>query len=152
MQLTDHPPIIHFNYDETDASCRCSLCTGFRAAKIQYESVRRERAKHHRYCKCDDCAVHKQSLYTYLAASNKREIYSELSYVLMSKDKPHRLAVKCLQWAYEKILDPDFRNTRWWALNSDQRLLRRWMEDFQDEWGARNGVPAGFWAVSGLYL
>jgi hypothetical protein len=151
MLLTDAPPTIHFNYDEMDLACRCQLCTGFIEAKTLYEATKDDRAKHHRYCRCDSCVGHKERLLAFLAASNKREIYSEISYALMAAPEPHTLAAACLRWLYEKILDPDYHNTSWWALQADRRLLRSWIEDFQHSWERENMVPASFWAASGLY-
>ena len=36
------------------------------------------------------------------------------------------LSGECLDWTYDKILDPSYRGHIWWALNSDRRALRSW--------------------------
>jgi hypothetical protein len=83
---------------------------------------------------------------------NRLEIYSELSYVLTAVPRQHPLSGECLDWTYDKILDPSYRGHMWWALNSDRRTLRSWIDDFQKDWGARHGLPATVWAVSGIYV
>lgn len=150
MLLADSPPASHFDYDETEASCRCRLCDGYRRAKADYETVKVLRARHHRFCRCTSCSAHRDLFVTYLAASNQREVYSELSFSLVSVPRPHQLAGECLKWVYSRIIDPDYKNTLWWALTSDRRLLRTWIEDFQVDWGAQHGLPAQVWAVSGI--
>lgn len=152
MLATTNPPLIHFNYSETETKCGCSLCTRYRDARTSYETVREQRGRHHRFCRCAACASAKDRFVDYLAAQNRLEIYSELSYVLTSTDKPHPLAAECLRWVYGKIEDPDYRSHIWWALSSDRRLMKSWIEDFQLDWGAKHGVPANVWAVSGLCL
>ena len=92
---TAEPPIVHFNYDETEA-CQCRLCTGFRQARLAYETVKEKRGRHHRFCRCEACSAVKERFVDLLAASNQQEIYSELSYILTATPKPHKLAAECL--------------------------------------------------------
>jgi hypothetical protein len=150
MPLIDRPDVLHFDYEETEADCHCRLCNDYRQAKAEYETIKALRAKHHRFCRCASCSTHRDLFVAYLAAANKREVYSELSYLLVSPPKPSRLAGECLNWVYTKIVDPAYHNTLWWALSSDRRMLRTWITDFQSEWGSQRGLPTHVWAVSGL--
>lgn len=134
MLSCDEPPIEHFDYDQTEATCRCRLCDGYRQAKLKYEAARLERSKHHRMCQCEICTGHHASHLAFLAASNQREVYSEMSFVLAYGPTPHRLAGQCLHWLYGKMLDPDYGNLWWWAMYSSRRALRTWIEDFEKDW------------------
>jgi len=151
MPTEGSPPLVHFNYERTETACRCNLCTGYRQAREMYKELKGARGRHHRFCRCKACTSVKDRFVDYLAAQNRLEVYSEMSYVLTATPKPHHLAADCLRWLYSKTQDPEFRDQLWWALSSDNRTLRTWMGDFQKEWGAQHGLPAGVWAVSGLY-
>jgi hypothetical protein len=152
MLTDDRPPEIHFNYEENETKCRCRLCTGYQDARAAYETVKEQRGPHHRFCKCERCIIVKERFVDYLAALNRLETYSEMSYVLTAAPRPHPLSGECLGWTYGKTQDPSFRTRMWWALSSDQRTIRSWINDFQAEWGTHHGIPASVWAVSGLYL
>lgn len=133
MSSPDFPPIVHFDYDETEANCRCRLCDDYRQAKIVYQAARVERSKHHRVCKCEMCAHHLSSLMQHLAASNKREVYSELSFVLAWGPSPDPRAGECLRWFYGRAFDLDYRKPMWWAISSGHRTLRAWINAFENE-------------------
>jgi hypothetical protein len=152
MLMADRPTADHYDYELNEVVCRCRLCTDYQQAKTAYETVKQQRGRHHRFCRCEACTAAKSRFVDYLAALNRLEIYSEMSYVLSSAPRPHPLSGVCLDWTYNKILDPDYRGLTWWALSSDRRTLRSWIDDFQKDWGARNGLPATVWAVSGLYV
>lgn len=131
MPWSDEPPIEHFNYDVMDVDCRCRLCDDYRQAKQTYEGTKRERSRHSRFCRCEHCIGHRDRLVDFLAASNRRETYSELSFILASGPVPHRQARECLRWFYGLATDADYNTRTWWALNSPQCTLSKWMELFE---------------------
>jgi hypothetical protein len=141
MLMADRPTADHYDYEVNEVVCRCRLCTDYQQAKTAYETVKQQRGRHHRFCRCEACTAAKSRFVDYLAALNRLEIYSEMSYVLASAPRQHPLSGECLQWAYTKILDPDYRGLTWWALSSDRRTLRSWIDDFQKDWGGPTWAP-----------
>lgn len=75
-------------------------------------------------------------------ANNKRDIYSELSYLASG----HKMGENFLGWVYRRITDEKFKTLEWWAEIAGQIPLRNWMKEWQDE-----HLPRELWAVSGLY-
>lgn len=139
MLPSDQPPAQHFNYDELDDYCRCSLCEGVRAARAAYDASRANRPKHNRLCKCEGCTAPRAAFTRQLAAANKRDLYCEVSYLMTGGPEPHRLARHCMGWLYERITQAP-ESTRWWAISADRIPLRKWLDDFTAEYNTTYGV------------
>lgn len=136
------PPIVHFNYDDLDENCHCALCSEYRSTVAHYIQRRRDTRKHSAECDCFMCVSKQAAILEMRVASNKRDIYSELSYLTSA----HRLGAEFLRWVYARMTDESFRGPEWWANDSMRLSLRAWM----DEWH-RHRLPQEVWAVSGLY-
>lgn len=136
------PPTVHFNYDDLDEKCHCALCSEYRSTLAHYIRRRKDTKGHSATCDCFMCVSKQAAILEMRVASNKRDIYCELSYLT----NQHRLGSQFLRWVYAKMTDEKFRGADWWANSSMQLTLRNWMDQWQHEY-----LPKEVWAVSGLY-
>lgn len=74
--------------------------------------------------------------------TNKRDIYSELSYLTSG----HKFGATFLGWVYQRMIDENFKPPHWWADTAASITLRGWMNEWQTQ-----HLPKHLWAVSGLY-
>lgn len=139
-------PIEHFNYDDLDEHCECPLCLAYREAQRVDAEIRESSVGHRPDCHCTSCQNRKDAHIGLLAATNKRDIYSELSY-LACKSKYQS---DFMRWIGIRVLAPDFPrakiSTMWWAYQAANHSLRWWA----DEW-LRANIPQELWRSSGFY-
>lgn len=135
------PAVAHFNYDDLD-NCSCALCTSARDAEDYYSDRRANSRGHALDCKCFICKQKREAMTERLAATAKRETYSELSFLTCE----HRLGPQFLEWVYDNISNPKYRSNEWWASHGYYRMLQEWMTEWQII-----HLPKAVWGVSGLY-
>lgn len=144
------PPINHFNYDEMEDCC-CMLCTEYNAALLDYSNKSTNSpcsgnlvGKYHQPdCRCSYCQERIESLENLRAATAKRDIYSELSYLARNSAS----CVPFLQWVQGVIrFEGERRPAVWWSRVTYNRPLSSWISQWQERF-----LPEHLWAASGIY-
>ena len=141
-QPNNHPPVAHYNYDELEDDCHCPLCESYRESVKHLMECRRMTRRHPVTCTCWTCNNKRQAALDAVVAINKRDLYSELSYLTSG----HKLGATFLRWIYDRITDENFRSPQWWATDVNRIALKSWMDTWQAAY-----LPPRLLAVSGLY-
>ena len=121
--------------------CNCTLCASVPLRRKEWEDNKYTQFWHKATCDCTDCEESRRMHVAYKAALKKHEVYSELSFIVHE----HRLAERFLNWLYDKIQDPRYRDDHWWAISSLARTCASWIVEWQNEF-----LPRTVWAVSGI--
>lgn len=121
------PPREHFNYDDIDLFCRCTLCVKYFEAVLDFEFFLSVTEGHRWHCTCYLCGQKRKHHTTSLAESSRRDLYSELSYLTHA----HPFAPPFLNWVLRIIRDATFKSESWWASHAQKRALSTWMVDWQ---------------------
>jgi len=133
----DHTPRImpsleHWDYDELDGEakpCRCFLCVGARSTRLQREDAQRLREGQPFISVTPETDAWKRKIRAHLEAQNKRDLYSELSFLL----RGYTWKTEVLKWVLEKILDLNWRHPYWWVRDTELKSLGSWVEDWYEE-------------------
>lgn len=99
----------HYNYPILDASCMCDICTDWRLKREAYLNAQAPVDRHNRSCRCDDCRLMRRVRTVYHAAVNRRDLYSEMSWLV--RDLPEGSNV--MTWLKGEMARPD-RGDGWW--------------------------------------
>lgn len=134
-------PLNHSDYSQIDSDCDCQICRNWRE-KLQILNQSLSRVSgHHKSCFCNNCVVMWRDRTSYLAALNRRDLYSEMSWY--SEDRPDGSAL--MKWITEQIHD---YSDKWWSERGGKITIGEWMERFSNviSSGATivfSGIPAG---------
>lgn len=136
------PAVEHYNYDEIDVDCTCTLCTSYKESMADYVHTLSLVPGHGWHCKCQLCKQKRAQHQAMLAISNKRDLYCELSYLT----DEHPFSAPFLGWVLTKIRDMKFKSEAWWASHCPKKPLRAWMNEWQ-----KANLTKEIIAVSGMY-
>lgn len=153
MLICDSPPLEHFDYDELEdenSQCGCVLCTAYRDSLAEFTYYSAICSRHKRTCKCTYCKERNSSQIVHMAALNKRDTYSELSFVVNRRmdesAHTHLVGTQFLQWIYNRMIDKAWKTEGWWAIQASNFTLQDWIEQWQLAY-----LPRALWEVSGIY-
>jgi hypothetical protein len=116
----------HFNYDELDVNCSCSLCDAYRKAKIELEEASIAAEGLSWKGMCDESKRRRKAHIRMLAISNKRDLYCEMSFLTHGKRDGHEI----MAWIQGKLKT---RSAGWWANHSAKRTLGSWILEWSRE-------------------
>lgn len=146
-------PLQHFEYVELDKHCHCPICESWRTAFARYNELLAkvwDHAKPLGKCKCEDCKVAMKARTPYLAALNRRDLYSEGSWHASTNMlKGERF----MDWLHTEITG-EKHGDGWWAAYAPEMRLGRWMQLYEQAAVASGVVlakfpiPAAYMAVS----
>jgi hypothetical protein len=122
------PPPVHYNYDEL-TDCPCHLCVGVRLLGAD-AAVKRAmlEADGGRFADVPPEKRYEPLSIAFLAQSNRRDLYCELSYLTSYK----AWSAQFLAWVLGLIEDPTWRSEAWWAWRSQTRTLGSWIKAWYD--------------------
>ena len=120
----------HFNYDAL-VDCGCWLCRGQRQLEAEAEATLLPVADHVYRCPCTGCAASRKAKTRLIAHANKRDAYSELSFV--SQDRSW--APLLLAWMLSRVRDPTTKEW-WWAYRAERTTIGAWISSWFEDIGA----------------
>jgi hypothetical protein len=141
LQPINRPPDEHFNYDELE-KCPCSLCvrsrvTGSVMARVRTENDEGEMVgpMGRGYEQTTVTAWQYAEIQRrYAIATNKRNLYCELSW--LTRNKKWRPIF--LTWVLGKIEDKNWASEGFWSNRCEIKSLGSWIEDWYNEMKAEN--------------
>jgi hypothetical protein len=113
---------LHFDYPAIDDTCDCLLCVDWRAKRAVYAQLLSVVDNHPRSCMCGDCAAMRRVRTSYHAAVNKRDLWSEMTYLANGKAWGEFV----LSWLGSEINDPK-RGDGWWEGRAPYYSLGYWL-------------------------
>jgi hypothetical protein len=123
----------HFDYPDLDEKlCPCTLCLKMRALNAYLAEAVTATSEHKGMCACDECKERGKRARAALAWSNRRDTYSEMSFLV--QDKTWRTSL--LRWLFAEVTkpraDPSLtgRSDHWWIYEAEQKSLAEWIEDW----------------------
>lgn len=133
----------HFNYPVLNVECECHFCTDWRAKRTEFEKWKRLTAGHSRSCYCWRCCNRREANIGYSASSNKRDVYSELSWYASGNSMYGPYLMK---WIDEALKREDSSRDGWWSTRSVCYPLSHFLIKFQT--AHLSIIPA----VSGMFM
>ena len=123
------PPIDHFNYDELH-NCPCHLCEGERrlGAEAQDKRILLEEEGERFGPDVPPEKRYEPISIAFLAQSNRRDLYSELSWLTQGRG----WRAQFLRWVLDRIEDHEWHGEPWWAWRSQTRTLGSWIKEWYD--------------------
>lgn len=129
------PTLKHYNYDDLDTDCHCTLCVQWRQSLSSYRDYMQDRPVHIWSCTCVPCKTRMRLYEEVLITSIKRETYSELSYLV----EKHAEKGPFLAWVWRSTQYDGNRKTfsrAWWADRGAKITLGWWLK----KWKMLSGV------------
>lgn len=128
MPKLTKPSYEHYNYDDLDVDCKCCLCLGYFTAREVHHVLLTDTSDHKWRCPCAVCKEKRKAYMTLLATANKRDLYSELSFLTHDK----RDGEEFLRWVLDKVTSK-YKGMGWWANHSAKLTLGHWILQWADE-------------------
>lgn len=128
MTMKTFGPLEHYDYAVVDTQCDCVVCEDWRATLKVYEVAVAVRADHKRSCLCRTCKDMYSARSKYLAAMNRRDLYSEASYHAANEPK---LGVQFMSWIETQVAEPRPKSQNWWEIKSASLPLGKWFLAFE---------------------
>lgn len=122
-------PLEHCDYRVLDARCICKVCVEWREALAAYEAGIERCSTHIRGCKCLDCKGMFRARSRYLAAMNRRDLYSESSFHA-SRNMVELTGFKFMGWVTNIVGDRIERPDGWWEKSAPLLPLAHWFNKF----------------------
>lgn len=119
--LSSAPPQ-HFDYSSIDDRCDCLLCVDWRAKRAIYLQLQSIVLGHRRSCMCKDCKEMRRVRTSYHAAVNKRDLFSEMSWLAHGK----AWGAFVMQWLNGEINRPE-RGDGWWEGRAPYYSMAYWL-------------------------
>ncbi len=116
----------HYDYDELN-DCACLFCRAFRLSKDAYYRSFTHSSSHGQECYCPLCTETKNQRLKFIAASSKRDLYSEFSFSM--RDKPDR--EEFMIWLSHFILTLD-KSDGWWQSRSQDMPKEFWLRAWRN--------------------
>lgn len=117
----------HYSYPELDEGCRCRICQSWRDTQEIYFGYLKITEDHRLGCRCDDCRSLMRARSGYLAATNRRNLFCELSW--HATQQKHGIAL--MRWLWGQIVEqPVVYNDRFWEHNGAETPLISWFREF----------------------
>lgn len=132
-------PLDHYDYGELDALCECSLCQDWRIKLKflkQYQDNLPKKDCPEKSCHpdlkgpCSDCRLGLRARMIYLAALNRRDLYSESSFHADAMDPPV-LGEAYMAWIKGVIDDRKTREDGWWTNKAPYLPMQWWLTMFK---------------------
>lgn len=139
LKTRQFDPLDHFDYGETDLQCSCTLCEDWRAKLSVLQGYQQMLPKKeclevscHPDLKgpCPDCRLAMKSRMIYLAALNRRDLYSECSFhgSMMENAAVGRTFMR---WIRNVIDDRKTYPDGWWTNKAPFLPLQFWITMFK---------------------
>lgn len=130
MAVNNMPPLVHYDYEALEEiPCTCSLCTGYRSALTACRESVPATEGHKFRCRCKACRARKTAERARLAASNRRDTYSELSWI----SAQYKWRETFLRWAAARICRDDWKPSLWWCRDGERLSLGSWLESWLED-------------------
>lgn len=134
------PGFDHYDYDELDdpaRPCGCCLCQNVRVLAEKRRAARADREGQAFVADTDESIEWRRAMREHLAASNKRDLFSECCFLF----RQERWRDEFLTWLLGRIQDSTWRTPYWWVREAEIKSLGSWVEDwFEAATGQRRGL------------
>lgn len=139
LKVKEFDLLEHGDYGETDLRCTCALCEDWRAklAVLQkFQSYLPRETCPEYACHpdlkgpCADCRLGLKARMTYLAALNRRDLYSECSFHA-SMMESQMIGRSFMQWVRDIIDDRANYPDGWWTNKAPHHPLQFWITMFK---------------------
>lgn len=138
-----YKPLEHSDYSYTDADCCCEICTDWRQKLEVIQAALKTTDGHRRNCYCDNCKKMRKAKAAYLAALNRRDFYSEMSW--HAGHYTSGLAIEMMNWVHDQLSS---KTDGWWYVASSRVMVGDWLDKFG---GVASGAAEAFaMATSGM--
>lgn len=121
-------PLEHYDYETLDAQCVCIVCEDWRGTAKALEKAREVIADHPRSCLCCECKAMYSARSRYLAALNRRDLYSEASY---HATRDPALGPRFMSWVGVQMIEPRPKSQNWWEIKAPALPLLAWFTTFE---------------------
>ncbi len=113
-------PWQHEHYDVGELeNCSCHICSQWRERRQEYLQLREQTLRHSSKCVCAGCYRKRAAFAIFQALDIKRNLYSELSYVV--QEERHRDIL--LDGVRELIMDDGIADV-WWLTKAQSMRLK----------------------------
>lgn len=119
-----HEPLAHFDYDDI-SDCGCSLCSDYRRLMKAYHATLKYTVGHKKRCRCAPCLEMKHARMLFVAASNKRDVYSEFSFMMRASPS----GLRFMEWLMG-FIETYNQSPGWWYSRSPDVPRRFWILRF----------------------
>lgn len=113
------------HYSESIETCECVLCRDWRVRRDEANRVSPFMEGHARDCACTQCRVGRQVRFGFLAATNRRDLWTETSYYV-AVNKEFKKHGKQVLLALKSEIESPRRTTAWWAIEGGRYPLGFW--------------------------
>jgi hypothetical protein len=134
IDFTPDPSFEHYNFDVLQGAdpkippCKCFLCREWFAKSDEYKAAELVCEGHNNRCRCADCKLRHKARLAMIAAGMRRDIYSELSFLV--KNESYRDEI--LTW-FLTFLKTTNRKDSWFALKTEGFPLDYWLQKWATE-------------------
>ncbi len=128
MKMKVFGPLEHYDYAAIDAHCGCGVCEDWRGTYKAFEAARLLIINHERSCLCVDCKAMYSARSRYLAALNRRDLYSEASY---HATRDPSLGPQFMSWVGTQMVEPRPKSQNWWEIKAPALSLLTWFTTFE---------------------
>lgn len=134
-----HPGYTHFNYDITDGSCKCKLCEDVRETRAEVGRTYPLRSGQTYGSPSPENMAWRSAVSRHVAASNRREVYSEICFLLTWENIPWKN--RCLDWIFHTTFRDAYAVDYWWVQCGEERPLGIWIEEW---WEGTQGTRMSY--------
>lgn len=113
------PPTDHYDYDDLE-SCECELCTSFREARTTFRELEGGYLN-------KEAGAEKIKM-NFIAATNKRDLYCELSFRMRSEPDGEPF----LRWLFTQIVKSP-KSAGWWAIKDCKNPPMAYVKKYRRE-------------------
>lgn len=132
-------PTDHYDYAEIDEHCSCDLCSEWRVKLANLNNFKQDLPK--KNCRektchpdlkgpCSDCRMALRARMVYLAALNRRDLYSECSYHA-SRMEPPIVGESFMDYISGIVMDRSARQDGWWTNKAPYLPIQFWITMFK---------------------
>lgn len=129
------PSLYHYNYDDLDENCQCSLCVPWRDALNAYKEYMEGKPVHVWACTCKVCKTRMNLYEEVLVRSIKRETFSELTFLV--EKHPEKGPFLAWVWRSTQYEGPRKTFSRKWWLDRGAKITLGW---WTRKWRMLSGV------------
>lgn len=134
-----HPGYNHFNYDLIEGSCKCRLCEDVRKFRNEVDVAAPKREGQTYGSASTENMAWRSAISRHVAASNRREVYSEICFLLTWENMPWKK--RCLDWLFDIAFSGPYAVDYWWVQCGEERPLGIWIEEW---WESTQGTRMGY--------
>ncbi len=125
------------HYDvATDTDCSCQICTEWKRRRDVVQAIAPFVENHARDCGCDSCRAYREAAVSFLAMTNRRDLWIESSYhALKGIESSHVPGTTLSGEAYMTYIAAELespeRSEGWWAQEGGRYPLGYWFRRFE---------------------